>query len=198
MNLHELLQSQGLIILNGAMGTELDKMGNYTRCENNITNPENVMQVHKNYISAGSMAIITNTCTMNRIFIETHNIEGLINKIVCERHTVIFGFEHPNHWSPKTIGKILENSGYEVQKVFHSSLDFTINDILRYYCTPTFTTIMPMTLSKRQYFFKLLRAPFLFSPIRLLDRTITSWIPNYLKKGSVIKVIAEKRKELSS
>ncbi|MBN1907119.1 MAG: homocysteine S-methyltransferase family protein [Deltaproteobacteria bacterium] len=74
MNLQKLLRSEGLIILDGAMGTELDKMGNYTRCENNVSNPGNVMQVHKNYIRAGSMAIITNTCTMNRIFIETHKL----------------------------------------------------------------------------------------------------------------------------
>jgi 2-polyprenyl-3-methyl-5-hydroxy-6-metoxy-1,4-benzoquinol methylase len=130
------------------------------------------------------------------MFIETHNIDGLIHQIVREKHTVIFGFEHPNHWSPKTLGKALANNGYEVQKVFHSSLDFTLNDILRYFYAPTFTTIMPRTVSKRRrLLLKLLRGPFLFRPIRFLDRTITSQIANYLKKGSVMKVIAEKRKD---
>jgi 2-polyprenyl-3-methyl-5-hydroxy-6-metoxy-1,4-benzoquinol methylase len=132
------------------------------------------------------------------IFIETHNIDGLINQIVREKHTVIFGFEHPNHWSPKTLGKALLNNGYEVQKVYHSSLDFTLNDILSYFCAPTFTTIMPRSVSRsRHLLLKLLRWPFWFRPIGFLDRTITSQIANHLKKGSVIKVIAEKRKELS-
>ncbi len=81
MNLQEKLNTQGYIILDGAMGTELDKLGNYTRGGNNITNPENVIKVHKNYISAGSNAIITNTCTMNRIFIETHKLGYDISEV---------------------------------------------------------------------------------------------------------------------
>jgi SAM-dependent methyltransferase len=132
------------------------------------------------------------------MFIETHNIDGLINQIVREKHTVIFGFEHPNHWSPKTLGRALENSGYKVQRLYHSSFDFTLNDILSYFCAPTFTTIMPVMVSKRRILFKLLRVPFWFSPIRFLDRTITSQIANYLKKGSVMKVLAVKRKEISA
>ena len=123
------------------------------------------------------------------MFIETHNIDGLINQIVREKHTVIFGFEHPNHWSPKTLGKALENSGYEVKKVFHSSLDFTLNYLLIYCSGPTFTTIMPVTVSKRSLLFKLLRVPFWFSPIRFLDRMITSQIANYLKKGDRKSVV---------
>jgi 5-methyltetrahydrofolate--homocysteine methyltransferase len=81
MNLRELLQSPGYTILDGAMGTELDKLGNFTRSGNNLTNPENVIHVHRDYISAGSTAIITNTCTMNRIFIETHKLNIDIAKV---------------------------------------------------------------------------------------------------------------------
>ncbi|NLD37769.1 MAG: hypothetical protein GX654_12955 [Desulfatiglans sp.] len=81
MNFHNLLKSPGLIILDGAIGTELDKLGNYTRCENNLTNPENVTHVHRDYINAGSTAIITNTLTMNRIFIETHKLNIDITRV---------------------------------------------------------------------------------------------------------------------
>jgi 5-methyltetrahydrofolate--homocysteine methyltransferase len=81
MNLYKKLNAQGYIILDGAVGTELDKLGNYTRSGNNITNPENVIKVHKNYINAGSTAIITNTCTMNRIFIETHKLGYDISEV---------------------------------------------------------------------------------------------------------------------
>ena len=75
MKFRQLLQAPGYIILDGATGTELDKLGNYTRCENNLINPENVIRVHKDYISAGSTAIVTNTLTMNRVFIESHKLE---------------------------------------------------------------------------------------------------------------------------
>jgi 5-methyltetrahydrofolate--homocysteine methyltransferase len=81
MNLQEKLKAPGYIILDGAMGTELDKLGNFTRCENNLTNQENVVHVHRDYISAGSTAIITNTCTMNRIFVETHNLNIDITRV---------------------------------------------------------------------------------------------------------------------
>lgn len=81
MMLQNILQSSEIIILDGAMGTELDKLGNYDRCENNLTNPGNVIQVHKSYINAGSTAIITNTFTMNRILIETHKLNIDINKV---------------------------------------------------------------------------------------------------------------------
>lgn len=132
------------------------------------------------------------------LFIETHNIDGLINRIVREKHIVIFGFEHPIHWSPETLGKALDNSGYKVKRIFHKSFDFTLNDIIGYFSAPTFTTIMPVMAGKRRFLFKLLRGPFRFRPIRFLDRTITSRIANLLKKGSVVKVLAVKQKELSA
>jgi 5-methyltetrahydrofolate--homocysteine methyltransferase len=75
MKFRQLLQAPGYIILDGATGTELDKLGNYTRCENNLINPENVIRVHKDYISAGSIAVVTNTLTMNRVFIESHKLD---------------------------------------------------------------------------------------------------------------------------
>jgi len=131
------------------------------------------------------------------MFIETHNIDGLIHQIVREKHTVIFGFEHPNHWSPNTLGKALENNGYKVQNVFQSSFDFTLNSLLHYCSGPTFTTIMPVAGGTRSLLFKLLRLPFRFRPIRFIDQVITSQIANYLKKGSVMKVLAVKQKEIS-
>jgi 5-methyltetrahydrofolate--homocysteine methyltransferase len=74
MKLKQALESRQLILLDGAMGTELDKRGSAARCESNVSNPGAVKQVHEDYIKAGSTAIITNTLTMNRIFIESHNM----------------------------------------------------------------------------------------------------------------------------
>jgi 5-methyltetrahydrofolate--homocysteine methyltransferase len=74
-SLEELLQSGNIIVLDGAMGTELDKRGFKGRGECNISAPEAVIQVHKDYLAAGATAIITNTLTMNRIFIESHKVD---------------------------------------------------------------------------------------------------------------------------
>ncbi len=73
--LEEMLQSGKLIVLDGAMGTELDKRGFPGRGECNLTAPEAVIQVHKDYLAAGATAIIANTLTMNRIFIESHKLD---------------------------------------------------------------------------------------------------------------------------
>ena len=73
-DLRSLLESRDLIVLDGAMGTELDKLGVPGRCTGNLTDPDSVLEVHRRYIDAGSTAIMTNTLTMNRIFIESQNL----------------------------------------------------------------------------------------------------------------------------
>ena len=69
-----LLHDRQLIVLDGAMGTELDKRGSGARCESILIDPEAVRQVHRAYVEAGSTAIITNTLTMNRLFVESHQM----------------------------------------------------------------------------------------------------------------------------
>ncbi len=75
MDLRTLLQEKGLLVLDGAMGTELDKLGCSSRCESNLNNPTAVRQVHSAYQNAGASAIVTNTLTMNRLFIESHGLD---------------------------------------------------------------------------------------------------------------------------
>jgi methionine synthase I (cobalamin-dependent) len=70
----KLLDSSEKILLDGAMGTELDRLGLPTRCEANLSHPDMVTAIHQDYLKAGSRALITNTLTMNRIFIEKHKL----------------------------------------------------------------------------------------------------------------------------
>jgi 5-methyltetrahydrofolate--homocysteine methyltransferase len=69
-----LLKNQEPILLDGAMGTELDKRGLMSRGRNNIDAPEAVLEIHREYAQCGCDALTTNTLTMNRIYIETHNV----------------------------------------------------------------------------------------------------------------------------
>ncbi len=67
MKLHDALRS-GIIICDGAMGTELQRLGlgkGVSPDSWNITNPELVKSVHKAYIDAGANAILTNTFGSN-------------------------------------------------------------------------------------------------------------------------------------
>jgi 5-methyltetrahydrofolate--homocysteine methyltransferase len=75
MDLLTLLKNQEIILLDGAIGTELDKRGLMGRASNNLDSPEVVFEIHREYALCGCHALTTNTLTMNRIYIETHNID---------------------------------------------------------------------------------------------------------------------------
>ncbi|HKL12030.1 MAG TPA: homocysteine S-methyltransferase family protein [Halanaerobiales bacterium] len=83
MDLLEYIKSNKVTLLDGAMGTELKKrdvMGNF---KNNLENKEIVKEIHQSYIKAGSSAIITNTFSMNSLYLESKGVDlnlELVNK----------------------------------------------------------------------------------------------------------------------
>lgn len=81
MDLRNFLKNNKVIILDGAMGTELERRGALGRCNSNLTNPEIVEEIHRDYFNAGSNAVITNTFSMTRLYIETHNIKIDIEEV---------------------------------------------------------------------------------------------------------------------
>ena len=74
MDLSTFLNNQEIILLDGAMGTQLDKRGLMARGSNNLDAPDAVLEIHQEYAKCGCHALTTNTLTMNRVFIETHNV----------------------------------------------------------------------------------------------------------------------------
>ncbi|OHB66974.1 MAG: hypothetical protein A2Y77_16995 [Planctomycetes bacterium RBG_13_62_9] len=74
MNLLQLLKDKRIVLLDGAMGTELDKRGLMGRASCNLDAPEAVLDIHRAYAQSGCDALTTNTLTMNRLYIETHNV----------------------------------------------------------------------------------------------------------------------------
>ncbi len=75
MDFLSFLESQKIIVLDGAIGTELDKRGLMGRASNNLDNPNVVLEIQREYAQSGCDALTANTLTMNRIFIETHNVD---------------------------------------------------------------------------------------------------------------------------
>lgn len=63
-----------VVLFDGAMGTELAKRGLEMSGINNLSNPNQVLGIHQEYIKAGAEVLITNTLTMNRISLESHGI----------------------------------------------------------------------------------------------------------------------------
>lgn len=81
MDLSEILKRKKIILLDGAIGTELDKCGLMGRGANNLDNPEIVLKIQQRYAQSGCDALTTNTLTMNRIYIETHNLDVSVRDV---------------------------------------------------------------------------------------------------------------------
>jgi 5-methyltetrahydrofolate--homocysteine methyltransferase len=74
MNLAEFITRHSIVLLDGAMGTQLEALGLDMSGENNISHPEDVLSIHKKYSQIGCDVLITNTLTINRIYVETHDV----------------------------------------------------------------------------------------------------------------------------
>ncbi len=81
MQFSKALKNDGIILLDGAIGTELDKRGLMGRAGNNLDAPEVVLEIQRAYAACGCDALTTNTLTMNRIFIETHNLDISVHDV---------------------------------------------------------------------------------------------------------------------
>ena len=73
-NLADILSSQSPVLLDGAMGTQLAEAGLEMGGQNCISHPDDVRLIHRRYVDAGCDGLITNTLTMNRIYIDTHRV----------------------------------------------------------------------------------------------------------------------------
>jgi 5-methyltetrahydrofolate--homocysteine methyltransferase len=75
---------QGLLLLDGAMGTQLIASGiEVGKCNDylNIESPDTVSNIHKAYLQSGSDAVLTNTFGANRIALARHGLAEKVEKI---------------------------------------------------------------------------------------------------------------------
>ena len=80
------LLSEKILILDGATGTQLQKLGfmqNVTTAEElNIKYPERISAVHASYIEAGSDIIFSNTFGANKLKLAHYSLENKIEEII--------------------------------------------------------------------------------------------------------------------
>jgi 5-methyltetrahydrofolate--homocysteine methyltransferase len=81
MSLTEFISSKNVILLDGAMGTRLSDFGLEMGGQNNVTHPQTVLDIHNEYAACGCDILITNTLTMNRIYIETHHLDISVQEV---------------------------------------------------------------------------------------------------------------------
>ncbi|MCK5156648.1 MAG: homocysteine S-methyltransferase family protein [Spirochaetales bacterium] len=81
MSLADLLATKSLILIDGAMGTQLAEAGLEMGGHNCIFHPKEVLSVHEQYSKAGCNLLITNTLTMNGISIDKHKIDVDVKEV---------------------------------------------------------------------------------------------------------------------
>lgn len=77
----DLLQKRSVLLLDGAMGTELFKRGLVSGgCpeEWNVSHPDRVQDVHRAYVEAGSDIILTNSFGGTRYRLKLHNLQDRV------------------------------------------------------------------------------------------------------------------------
>jgi 5-methyltetrahydrofolate--homocysteine methyltransferase len=124
MQFSEALESDGIILLDGAIGTELDKRGLMGRASNNLDAPEVVLEIQREYVADGCDALTTNTLTMNRIFIETHNIDVSVqdvNKAGVELTRQAAGTDKYVLGNLSSTGQLLEPYGTYKESQFYDA-----------------------------------------------------------------------------
>ena len=124
MNLSSALKTQDIILLDGAIGTELDKRGVMGRASNNLDAPDVVLEILREYAECGCDALTTNTLTMNRIFIETHNV-GVsvrdVNKAGAELARQAAGEDRYVLGDLSSTGQLLEPYGTYKESQFYDA-----------------------------------------------------------------------------
>jgi len=118
------LQTKKKILLDGAMGTELEKHGLVPGGQNNLTNPEIVAEIHREYSQCGCHALTANTFAMSKLYIETHNINVKVQKVnlkgvelakqIADKHQYVLGDIGPT-------GKMLEPYGNYSESDFYKT-----------------------------------------------------------------------------
>ena len=76
--------TQGVLVLDGAMGTQLYERGVlYSACfeELNVSRPEIVRRVHEDYARAGAQVLETNTFGANALRLEKHGLQGRVREL---------------------------------------------------------------------------------------------------------------------
>lgn len=81
MDLVTFLANKDVILLDGAIGTQLAEHGLSMGGQVNLSNPDQVLDIHKKYSQSGSHILIANTFTMNRVYIETHKIGVAVREV---------------------------------------------------------------------------------------------------------------------
>lgn len=110
----EALRSGRVLLMDGAMGTELQRAGiQPDECYEqwNLTHPERVRAIHQAYVDAGAEVLLTNTFQANRVGLQRHQLEESLSQIVTEGLTLAHSVAGEQRFVLADIGPVGERRG---------------------------------------------------------------------------------------
>jgi 2-polyprenyl-3-methyl-5-hydroxy-6-metoxy-1,4-benzoquinol methylase len=128
------------------------------------------------------------------LIIDTHNINSIVNSMTKEFHTVIFPFEHPVHWSPKSLTYACEKVGLTLKSKHFDHKHQSFAEIVTYIINPSFTYIYPPKRSSISFLIyrilnRLLQVPI----IKGIDGVVSVMLSKLLGRGSKMQMIFTKK-----
>ena len=123
----EVLNSGKILLCDGAMGTELQKRGLPSGAcpeEYNVSHPEIIKRIHKDYFDAGSDIVETNTFGANRARLKLHDYENRVREFciaaaslarsVCPEGKFVAGSVGPTGELLDPLGNLSEEEAYDI------------------------------------------------------------------------------------
>jgi 5-methyltetrahydrofolate--homocysteine methyltransferase len=110
----EALHSGRVLLMDGAMGTELQRAGLPSgECGEswNLTHPERVRAIHQAYVDAGADVLLTNTFQANPSVLARHGLQRKVESIAEAAVTLAGGVAGPERFVLADIGPILGTDG---------------------------------------------------------------------------------------
>ncbi len=124
MSLHDAITARSPLLLDGAMGTQLAAAGLEMGGENCLSHPDEVVSVHRNYSGVGCDILITNTLTMNRIYIDTHGLGVDVTDVNLSGAGLARAAAGPGQYvlgDISSTGQLLEPYGDYSEEQFHAA-----------------------------------------------------------------------------
>src|SRR5438445_7547682 len=97
----EVLHSGRVLLMDGAMGTELQRAGlKPGECGElwNLTQPDKVRAIHQAYVDAGAEVLLTNTFQANPAALARHDLDGQLGMICQAAVDLAREAAGPDHW----------------------------------------------------------------------------------------------------
>src|SRR5437660_11197264 len=136
--LREAFQSGRVLLMDGAMGTELQRAGlKPGECGElwNLTRPDKVRAIHQAYVDAGAEVLLTNTFQANPVALQRHGAAdqlGIIFQAAVDLAREVAG---PDRWVLGDVGPLLAEDQEDYKRLATTLARTAVDAVLAETCS---------------------------------------------------------------